>query len=408
METKMMFKKILLTMLAAVLTLSAIPVYGNEAAENEYITYDKELYYIGSDIPADSYILVSKDVTKPAYYGVYTNYLMQGAEFVKKSKLLSGTEEDYIYPHYFENNSFYSYSDPNVPDNQGNLKIAQYFEYSTFVDLSDYKLPERRNDFLYLENCYAVSVKDIDKVDLEFQRDGFFPVKNNLTSEKSYKITVSDEERMGFMCFYRYDKFTKKLVLLSNSNTIYNSIYSNGTNSLLYGSSTITVPKKADVILKVGVNVCELNGDVIYPAQGITFPDDFTEKYNFNDVSTTLKTAAIQEFKGLRQEEIATRNPYIFTKTTTEAQLDRRRIFKSLAEFAKTEADYEYIKYVREAYVMYSQAPYVDLLIGKYLYNATCYEDLSILLRRLAYNDYRSAYYVYSIYSPNSHNFYIY
>ena len=195
-----------------VLIFSTIPAYGDTLIDKEVVKYDKELYYIGADIPADSYILLSKDVTKPAYFGVYTNDLGQGAKFDKRRKVLIGKEEDYIYPHYFEDNPFYSYIDFNVPDNQGNLKISRYFEYSAFVDLSDYRIEEARNDFLYLENCYAVSVKDIDKINIEFNRDGFMPVKNNLVKGQTYQISVANDERMGLYSFYKYDKFAKKLL----------------------------------------------------------------------------------------------------------------------------------------------------------------------------------------------------
>lgn len=384
-----------------VLIFSTIPAYGDTLIDKEVVKYDKELYYIGADIPADSYILLSKDVTKPAYFGVYTNDLGQGAKFDKRRKVLIGKEEDYIYPHYFEDNPFYSYIDFNVPDNQGNLKISRYFEYSAFVDLSDYRIEEARNDFLYLENCYAVSVKDIDKINIEFNRDGFMPVKNNLVKGQTYQISVANDERMGLYSFYKYDKFAKKLIYINNySNVIFNKAYNSGKGNFIYGTDVVTVPEDADIILKVGVNVCELNGKELYHSTGITFPEEFIEKYNFNDVSEALKNATIQEFKGLREEEIVLRNkPAAFTKTTIEAELDRKRIFKNLAAFAKTDADYEYIKYVREAYVMYAQAPYVDLLVGKYLYNATSFKDLSILLRKMAYNDYRTAYYIYSVYN---------
>lgn len=77
--------------------------------------------------------------------------------------------------------------------------------------------------------------------------------------------------------------------------------------------------------------------------------------------------------------------------------IDRRRIFRNLKNFAKTDADYEYIKYVREAYAMYAQSPDIDKILSQYLYNATSFEDLSKLLRIIAYNDYRSEYYQYTL-----------
>ena len=405
----LMVKRFFVFLFAVILTFSVIPAYGNTLTDKEVIKYDKELYYVGADIPADSYILISKDVTKPAYFGVYTNDLGQGAKFDKKRKVLVGKEEDYIYPHYFEDNEFYSYTDFNVPDNQGNLKISRYFEYSAFVDLSGYRIEDARNDFLYLENCYAVSIKDIEKINIEFNRDGFMPVKNNLVKGQTYKMSVANDERMGLYCFYKYDKFLRKLIFINNySNVIFNKAYNSGKGNFLYDTDVVTVPEDADIMLKIGINVSELNGKEIYPLKGITFPENFNEKYDFNNVSEVLKNVTIQEFKGIREEEIALRNkPSSFTKTTIEAKLDRKRIFKNLEAFAKTDADYEYIKYVREAYVMYAQAPYIDLLVGKYLYNATSFEDLSILLRKMAYNDYRTAYYTYSVYNLYK-NYFIY
>lgn len=396
-----MLKRIISLALISVITLSAMPVYADASADSEVTKYENELYYIGADIPADSYILISKDITKPAYFGVYTNDLGKGAKLDKKRKILIGNESDYFYPHYFEDNQFYSYSDYNVPDNQGNLITSNYFEYNCLVNLSEYKHPSGRKDFLCLENCYAISAKDIDKANLDVNRDGFIPVKNNLVNGKTYKITVANDERVGMYSFYKYDKFSKKLNIVGNYNgTLYNRLYGTDSSNVKYDSDTITVPKDADVMLKVGINICELNGNKIYTSKGIAFPETFDEKYNFNDVSLPLKMATNQEFAGIREEEIALRNkPYFFIKTTIESALDRRRIFKNLSSFAKTDADYEYIKYVREAYVMYSQAPYIDLLVSKYLYNATSFEDLSILLRKIAYNDYRSSYYTYV--SPN-------
>lgn len=390
-----MLKRIMSAIFFAVLSLSSVSVYGETG--KEITKYENELYYVGADIPADSYILISKDITKPAYFGVYTNELGKDAEFVKKRKILIGNESDYIYPHYFEDNPFYSYSDYNVPDNQGNKVASSYFEYSYLLNLTDYKFSDVRKDFLYLENCYAVPINDIENVDIDIGRDGFIPVKGNLIKGKDYKITIANDERIGMYSFYKYDKFTKKLDLVgSYSGTLYNKLYNTGTSSLKYGSDTVTVPEDADVMLKVGINICDMTGNEIYTAKGIEFPENYEEKFDFNDVSLPLKTVVKQEFEALRKEEIALRNkPSFFTKTTIEAALDRKKIFKNLAAFAKTDADYEYIKYVRETYVMYSQAPYIDILVGKYLYNATSYKDLGILLRKVAYNDYRSSYYTY-------------
>ena len=395
-----MLKRIILAALISVMALSAMPVYAGTTADSEVTKYENELYYIGANIPADSYILISKDITKPAYFGVYTNDLGNGAKFDKKRKILIGNESDYIYPHYFEDNPFYSYSDQNVPDNQGNKIASSYFEYSYLVNLSDYKFSDARKDFLYLENCYAIPVKDIDKGNIDINRDGFIPVKGNLVKGKDYKITVANDERVGMYSFYKYDKFTKKPTFVGNySGTLYNKLYNTGTANLKYGSDTITVPEDADLMLKVGINICDMAGNEIYTSKGIAFPENFEEKYDFKDVSIPLKTVVKQEFMGLRAEEIALRNkPYFFTKTTLESALDRKRIFKNLSGFAKTDADYEYIKYIREAYVMYAQAPYIDILVGKYLYNATSFEDLSKLVRKIAYNDYRSSYYTYVSY----------
>lgn len=390
----MKLKKFITLVITAALALSAIPAY---AEDTEPVKYENELYYIGEDIPADSYIVISKDVTKPAYAGIYTNNLEKGAKFVKKMKPLYGDSTDYIYPHYFETNSFYNTADTKVPDNQGNCTFSEYFEYSTYVDLSHYKHNNARKDFLYLENCYAVSVKDLDKIDVDFNRDGFMPVSGFLNKSQPYQISVDSSQRIGFFACYKYDKVSKQLNPL-NSVVVVNKQYPTGKKEYIYGTGTVSVHEKADVILKIGVSINDIGGNTIYPYEGITFPDNYTEKYNFNDVNTVLKDVTIQEFKALREEEIAIRNSAeAFTKSTEQMAIDRRRIFRNLKNFAKTDADYEYIKYVREAYAMYAQSPDIDKILSQYLYNATSFEDLSKLLRIIAYNDYRSEYYQYTL-----------
>lgn len=398
----MNIKKIITLIVLTAVTFTSLPLYAAGQESQEAVKYDKELYYIGADIPVDAYVVISKDVTKPAFAGIYTNNLGKGAQFVKKQKVLIGSSEDYIYPHYFENNDFYNTENFSVSDNQGECCFSQYFEYSAYVDLSAYKHLGARKDFLYLENCYAVSVKELNKIDIDFNRDGFMPLSNFVNKEQTYRLTIDENERIGFFACYKYEKFSKKLLLL-DSLVIMNRLYNSGKSDYIYGSRLLTIPEDTDVILKIGLNVEDTSGNVLYPYQGITYPESFTEKYNFSDVSNPLKTAAIQEFKGLREEEIALRNmPAAFTKSTTETAIDRRRIFKNLEGFAKTSADYEYVKYVREAYAMYAQSPYADILLGKYLYNASSFEDLSVLLRSMAYNDYRSKYYQYTLNSELS------
>ena len=52
----MKLKKFITLVITAALALSAIPAY---AEDTEPVKYENELYYIGEDIPADSYIVIS-------------------------------------------------------------------------------------------------------------------------------------------------------------------------------------------------------------------------------------------------------------------------------------------------------------------------------------------------------------
>lgn len=389
----MKLKKIITLVITAALALSSLPVY---AEDTEPVKYENELYYIGADIPADSYIIISKDVTKPAYAGIYSNNLETGAKFVKKMKPFYGESSDYMYPHFFENNAFFNLEDNSVPDNQGNCTYSEYFEYSTYIDLSCYNHNEARKDFLYLENCYAVSVSDIDKINFDFNRDGFMPASGYMNKSQSYQISAGGDEKLGYFACYKYTKGDKKLIPL-NSLIIANKQYGTSSKDYLVGTGTVTIPENADVILKIGININDMNGNPIYPYEGITFPDNYTEKYNFSDVNSTLKTFAVQEFEALSKEESATKNlkaPLV--KSKEQFAIGKRKIFRSFETFAKTDADKEYLKYVREAYAMYIQSDDTDNAVTKYLNNASSFEDLSKLLRIIAYNYYKYDYYLYA------------
>ena len=389
-----MLKRIITAILITVLSLSTVSAYGETAST--ITKYENELYYIGDNIPSDYYILVSKDPTKPAYFGIYSNGLGKGAKFEKRSKLIIGNEADYVYPHYFEKSSFYSYTDDNIPSNQGNLLKSSYFEYSYLLNLKTYQKLTNYN-FLYLENCYAISLKDIDKADIDICRDGFIPIKGNLLNGKDYKLTIGNEEKFGMYAFYKYSKASNKPILITGgSHFVYNSAYYSGISASIRDSIEVNIPKDADLMLKLGVNICDMTGKEIYTSKGITLAENFEEKFNFNDVSPTLKTVAKQEFEGLKKEMQASKNkPSNIVKTFVEASLDRKQIFKNLEKFAKNDADLEYVKYVREAYIMYFQETYSDYMISKYLYNASSYKDLSLLLRKIAYDNYRSNYYIF-------------
>lgn len=393
----MKLKKIITLILSAVLSFSALPVLAEE--NTEPVKYEKNLYYIGEGIPAESYILITKDVTKPSYVGVYTNQKGVNAKFETSKTLIYGTSEDYIYPHYFENNKFYSADDISVPNNQGNCLLSSYFEYSSYIDLYQYKYNNTRKDFLYLENCYAIPTNDINKTNLDFNKDGFMPSEGFITNEETYQIEVNENERVGYFACYEYDKFRKQLRPLTRR-VIINKQYFSGKTEYIIDNTLVTIPKETDVILKIGININDIGGNPIYTHKGITYPDNFTEKYNFNDVNPTLKDIAVKSFKALREKEIAIKkSDDAFIKSSTQLSVDRRNIFKSFNGFAKTPADYEYIKYIREIYTMYSQSNYIDNMINKYLYNATCFEDLSKILRLVAYNDYRSDFYEYTTYN---------
>lgn len=383
----MKLKKLVTFVITAALTLTALPVYAEESTEP--VKYEKELYYIDVDIPAQPYMLITKDITKPSYVGIYKNQKEAYVEFKKNKQLLFGTSEDYVYPHYFENNKFYNGDDSSVPTNQGTCIYSSYFENSQYLNLRGYDDDDARIDFLYLENCYAVPAQDLDKVGVDFNKDGYAPISGYLTKGGTYQLEVNENEKNGFLAFYKYDKvrhtilFIKSYVLLNKQYPVYDS-------DLLYGKQTVTVPEDADLVLKVGMNINDAGGNPLYTQEGIAFPDNFTEKYDFKDVNTTLKTITVENFKALKEKEIAIKkSDAAFVKTPTELAIDRRNVFKSFDKLAKTEADYEYIKYVREIYVMYSQSSYIDRMVSKYLNNAASFEDLSKLLRLVAYDIYR-------------------
>lgn len=162
----MKIKSLLSLFMAFVMLIAVVPTY----ADTTVTKYENQVYKIGYDLPANAYIFIQKDKSKPAFVGVYDNQKGEKAEFVKNRKLSYGTESDYFYPHYFENNEYYSYLDDSLPTNQGSCKTSRYFEYSTYFNFTNYDRQKNKNanyDFVYMENCYAIALSDISNVDID-------------------------------------------------------------------------------------------------------------------------------------------------------------------------------------------------------------------------------------------------
>lgn len=377
----MIFKRLITITSVALLTFSSLSVYAAEAPKTQVTKYENEVYHIGLDIPEDTYILISKDNTKPSFYGIYLNLKGYNSQF-SISDIVTNPQEFYL------PNIFYDYEKNSYINNhnkQNDLIKQDYFDNSFVLDLTD-EDSNARKDLLYLENCYAVSLKDIDNAGIDICNYGFAPVNGNL-SNKEYKITLS-KERGGTIIFYKYNKNQKTLeeisyVTLTNKKVDYN------IKNLYYSTTYVTIPKNTDFIFKSGINICETSGNVIYNDNDISHTNNFLEKYNFSDVSKTLRTRVMQDFQALSKEQKVIRDakvPTTYIKTGAEASLDRKKIYKALSSLPKNDAEKEYIRYVREMYVLYSQNDYIDSVLSKYLYNASSFKDIDYAAREVTHN----------------------
>ncbi len=364
----MKLNKLIVAVFALILIFPTFTTYADEQSTN-FVKYENNLYYIGYDIPADSYILIQKDKSKPSFVGVYTNNSGPKASFKKKNKLSYGTEDDYIYPHFFERYKEFVTPDNTVTDNEGILLDSLYFVNNTCIDISYYgKYPYSysRNDFLCLENCYAVSLNDIDKLNLNPEDNGFFPLLSNIKEMGKYNISPSGNATSGSLLCYHYDTTTKELTsLASNHNSSSNRKTKTETVS-------ITIPEKTNIILKSCVNIYDRDNNLLYETKGdkISYSYDFKEKYNFSDVSPMLKVNIKVRFEDNYLDK------------------ENRDLFQSKPTLIKTEADKEYLKYTREILGIYnkrhfSHSGYTQGLMNKYFYNASSFKDLDFLLKHL-------------------------
>lgn len=80
----MKLNKLIVAVFAFILVFPTFTTYADEQLTN-FVKYENDLYYIGYDIPADSYILIQKDKSKPSFVGVYTNNSGPKASFKKKT-----------------------------------------------------------------------------------------------------------------------------------------------------------------------------------------------------------------------------------------------------------------------------------------------------------------------------------
>lgn len=375
----MKLKKFITLVITATLTLTSLPVY---AEDTEPVKYENDVYRIGDDIPEDTYILISEDNTKPSYYGIFYNAKGKNGQF-NIADIVKNPQEYYL------PNLFYNYDTNLLSGNYGqqnSLISHSYFDNNTVLNLNRDDNSNSRNDFLYLENCYAVSLQDIDKANLDICNYGYAPVKGNLGS-KEYKITLS-KDKGGTLIFYKYNKNSKELETIS-SYTLTTQKIEYPIKDLYQDSTFVTVPKNADLVFKSGVNICDMSGNIIYADKDISHSDNFTEKYNFADVSTALKTRVMQYFQALSKEQKVIRNakvPGSYIKSGAQSGSDVKAVYKALTDLPKNDAEKEYIRYVREMYVLYSQNNYIDSVLSKYLYNATSFKDIDYAAREVVHN----------------------
>ena len=388
----MKLNKLIATVIVLILAFPALTAFADEQSTN-FVKYENDLYYIGYDIPADSYILIQKNKSKPSFVGVYTNNLGPKASLKKKTKLLYGTEDDYVYPHYFETLEGFKAQDTTIADNEGILLNSLYFENNTCIDISYYgRFPNSysRNDILCLENCYAVSLNDIGKLNLNPEDNGFFPLFSSIKEKKQYTVSLSDDAIEGYLQCYRYNTKTKELTY-TGGQRVFDHLSFNIDHKTRTESDMITIPDKTNIILKSGVDIYDLKNNLLYKSKdnNISYSYNFKEKYSFSDVSPLLK---------------ANIEPRLDDEYSDK---ENKNLFRSESSLIKSEADKEYMKYVREILVMYNKSQfmkvalkdkdtnkspkiyYLDInlnngkLMEKYFYNASSFKDLDFMLRNL-------------------------
>lgn len=387
----MKIKSLLSFFMAFVMLIAVVPTY----ADTTVTKYENQVYKIGYDLPANAYIFIQKDKSKPAFVGVYDNQKGEKAEFVKNRKLSYGIESDYIYPHYFENNEYYSFLDDSLPKNQGSCTISRYFEYNTYLNFTNYDKKKNKNsnyDFVYMENCYAIAIRDISNIDIDVTGDGYIPSDKLVTAGKSYKVSVANDEPVGYFAYYKFTKYSNELKPLAKY-TIHNKFYENARKDVTFDNIIVTIPKDTEIIFKSGVNITDISNNYTVTNKGLPFSDNFVEPYNFADVSESLKNYVKTEINALRKRDIAMSNNRRITgfKSIEEESVDRRRVFKVLETIPKNDAELLYVHYVKEIYVIYNHSFYNDIMVGKYLYNCSSFKDLNYLLRTMFYNKYRNS-----------------
>ncbi|MEI3163293.1 MAG: hypothetical protein V8S74_07845 [Lachnospirales bacterium] len=391
----MKIKSLLSLFMAFIMLIAVVPAY----ADTTVTKYENQVYKIGYDLPANAYIFVQKDRSKPAFVGVYDNQKGEKAEFVKNRKFIYGTEADYFYPRYFENNGYYSYLDDSLPPNQCSCSVGRYFEYSTYLNFTNYDRKRNKNvkyDFLYMENCYAIAMSDIYNINIDVTDEGYMPSDKVVTSGKTYKVSVNNDENMGYFACYKVIKYSNELKPLTK-NFIINKSYQSTIKEGIYDNIMVTIPKDTDIIFKSGVNITDVyNPTYTVTSKGVTLSNNFVEPYNFADVSNSLKNYIKTEINALSYESSGpcSRRSVVGYNTDDKSAEDRRRVFKTLETIPKNDAEALYVRYVREIYVMYDYSPYIDIMIGKYLYNGSSFKDLDNLLRIIAHNEFRGYIYM--------------
>ncbi|MDO4300262.1 MAG: hypothetical protein Q4D26_02585 [Clostridia bacterium] len=366
----MRFKSILPLLLSLGIILTAIPAEAAETANGEEpVKYENELYHIGYDIPADSYFLIPKDNTKTAFVGVYSNTGNPKAELHKYYELSVGTEIDYLYPHYFEEIESFRKKALKAIENEGICMYSRYFEFTGCIDLSSERKANPSYNFLYLENCYAVSVKYADKLEWEPNNNGFMPVSAFYKKGGSYVIKAAEDKPCGSLACYKYDQISGRMSKLEDEHA-YNPLYLRYT---LYDederppvSGFISIPRETNIILKEDADIFETNGTLLYTNQDLAVPDNYIEKYNFNDITPAYKISVIQQVLNL--------NSAFYTE-----------FFKSLTSSAKTEADKEYCKYAREIGVIAGPSVCNNIFMERYFSPASSFKELEQFLRYMVY-----------------------
>ena len=97
----------------------------------------------------------------------------------------------------------------------------------------------------------------------------------------------------------------------------------------------------------------------------------------------------MQYFQALSKEQKVIRNakvPGSYIKNGAQSGSDVKAVYKALSDLPKNDAEKEYIRYVREMYVLYSQNNYIDSVLSKYLYNATSFKDIDYAAREVVHN----------------------